>query len=152
MIAALATAQTRERQRSSSSAFHQVVTWNAGSDPVPWQAWVSAPNGSSRYRLSLVPLWAVEGGIVAIEVSVTDEKEPRTNLLGERDDKPQPFVITVEELEAGISNSTFGATRVFAVGGSKLKGHIRNSRLGRGVGNCSACDNIQALTVEFTLK
>ena len=88
-----------------------------------------------------------------MEVLLADPKYPNHNLLGERQNGvPQPFVITVEELEAGIDKSQFGAARLFSVGHSKFRVEIRGSRLGKGVGDCGDCTNIQEIGLELTLR
>lgn len=131
--------------------FNQRVTWEAGLDPRPWETAVVSPTGKEHYRLALVPLWAVEGGIVAIEILVARPERPDHNLLGRRKSHvPQRFVLTVEELERGINKSRFGAIRVFHVGRVKLRVGIEGSRLGRGVGECEDCPNIQELTAQFS--
>jgi len=110
-------------------------------------------NGRDHYRLALVPLWAVEGGIVGIEILVARPEHPDANLLGEREtDVAQPFVVTVEELESGVNKSRFGTTRYFKLDHAKLRVEIKGSRLGEGVGDCNTCKNIQELTAEFVLK
>jgi len=74
-------------------------------------------------------------------------------LLGERyNDVVQPFVITVEQLERGIKRSKFGTTRSFRVGTSKFTIKVEGSRLGKGVGDCGTCPNIQELTVTLSLR
>jgi hypothetical protein len=65
---------------------------------------------------------------------------------------PQPFVITVEELEGGIEKSRFGSTRTFRVPGANLRVAVLSSALGYGRGECRSCRNIQALTVELSLS
>ena len=137
---------------SSEIWFHKRVTWQAGREPKPWETVVVGPTGKERYRLAIIPLWAVEGGIIAIEILAAHPNHRDVNLLGERVfDTPQPFVITVEELDSGINKSRFGATRVFNVGQTKLQVKIQGSRLGRGVGDCESCKNIQELTTELAL-
>jgi hypothetical protein len=112
---------------------------------------VVSPNGKERYRLALVPLWAVEGGILGIEVLVARPEHPDDNLLGQRQsDVPQPFVVTVEDLESGINKSRFGPIRDFKLDRTTLRVEIQGSRLGEGVGECKDCKNIQELTVDFT--
>jgi hypothetical protein len=77
-------------------------------------------------------------------------EHPNDNLLGQREtDAPQPFVVTVEELESGISKSRFGATRHFKLDGSKLRVEIQGSRLGEGVDECKDCKNIQEVAVDL---
>jgi len=130
---------TSANAKSSVAWFQQRVNWQAGKEALPWEVAVASPDGKQHYRLALVPLWAVEGGIVAIEIVVARSEHPNVNLLGERKDIPQPFVITVEELEAGVSKSQFGATRVFRVGRAKLQVEIKGTRLGPGLGECQNC-------------
>jgi hypothetical protein len=109
---------------------------------------MESPDGKEHFRLALVPLWAVEGGIVAMQILVARPEHPNENLLGERDtDGPMAFVITVEELKRGIKKSRFGATRVFNLDGASLHVEILGSRLGKGVGECPTCPNIQEFTV-----
>jgi hypothetical protein len=131
----------------SAAWFQARVTWRAGEEARPWEAAVASPNGKEHYRLALVPLWAVEGGIVAIEIVVARPEHPNDNLLGERTDVPQPFVITVEELETGINKSRFGATRLFKVGQAKLRVQVKGSRIGPGLGECERC--IREFTAEI---
>lgn len=133
--------------------FQKRVTWQAGSEPRVWEAAIVSRNGRDHYRLALVPLWAVEGGIVGIEILVARQEHPDANLLGERETGvTQPFVVTVDEFKNGINKSRFGTTRYFQIGHAKLRVEITGSRLGEGVGDCNTCKNIQELTVEFVLK
>jgi len=132
--------------------FHQRVVWRAGDDPRPWKTSVASPDGKERYRLALVPLWAVEGGIVAVEILLARPEHPDDNLLGQREtDVPKPFELTVEELERGIHKSQFGAKREFKVDRLRLRVKIESVRLGKGVGICKDCSNIQELTVLLAL-
>ena len=133
--------------------FQKRVTWQAGTDPRVWESDVASPSGKQHYRLALVPLWAVEGGIVGIEILVSSPVHPDDNLLGRREnDVPQLFVITVEELENGINKSRFGAKRVFNVRRSKLRVEILSSRLSKAVGDCETCTNIQEFTAAFSFE
>jgi hypothetical protein len=103
--------------------------------------------------LALVPLWAVEGGIVGIEILLATPEHPDDNLLGSLDtDAPLPFVITVEELESGINKSQFGAKLMFNLKRAKLRVEILSSRLGDGVGDCRSCKNIQEITTAFSFE
>jgi hypothetical protein len=132
--------------------FHQRVTWRTGRDPRAWETSVASPDGKERYRLALIPLWAVEGGIVAVEILLARPEHPDDNLLGQREtDVPKPFEVTLEELERGIDKSRFGANREFNVDRLRLRVKIEGARLGKGVGDCKDCSNIQELTVLFTL-
>lgn len=112
---------------------------------------MESPDGKERYKLALAPLWAVEGGIVAIQIVVARPDQPNKNLLGERNtDGPMTFVITVEELRRGIKKSKFGTVRNFKMDGAKLCVEILGSRLGKGVGECPGCPNIQEFTAMFS--
>lgn len=138
--------------RSTANWFHKHVVWQAGKEPRIWETLIESPDKKHRYRLALIPLWAVEGGIVGMEILVARHDHPNGNLLGQREtDVPQPFVVTVEELENGISKSQFGATRNFKLDGTKLRVEIEGSRLGTGVGDCKDCKNIQELVVDLLL-
>ena len=100
--------------------------------------------------MALVPLWCVEGGTVAIEILLARPEHPDENLLGLREnDVPQPFVVTVEELESGINKSRFGANRAFKVRQAKLKIKILGSRLGT-ENCCETC--IQEFTAELSFQ
>lgn len=137
----------------SEAWFQKRVTWQAGSEPRVWEAAIVSRNGKDRYRLALIPLWAVEGGIVGFEILVAQSEHPDANLLGEREtDVEQPFVVTVEELESNFDKSRFGRTRVFKLDHAKLRVEIKGFRLGDGVGDCNTCKNIQELSAEFVLK
>src|SRR5262249_42375778 len=95
---------------SSAPWFEKRVVWQTGKEPRVWDTAIRSPDGKERYRLALIPLWAVEGGIIGMEILVARPEHSDDNLLGQREtDVPQPFVITVEELESGISKSRFGA-------------------------------------------
>jgi hypothetical protein len=135
---------------STANWFHKRVVWQAGNEPQVWETLMESPDKKLRYRLALIPLWAVEGGIVGMEILVARPEHPNDNLLGQREtDVPQPFVVTVEELESGIIKSRFGATRNFKLEGTKLRVEIQSSRLGEGVGECKDCKNIQELAVDL---
>ena len=132
--------------------YHERITWQAGSQSLPWETVVESPDGKERFRMALVPLWAVEGGIVAMQILVARPDQPNKNLLGERDtDGPMTFVITVDELQRGIKRSRFGSTRNFNLADAKLRVQILGSRLGKGVGECQDCPNIQEFTAMFSI-
>lgn len=135
----------------SSVWFQRRITWQAGGEPRVWETAIVSPNGKEHYRLALVPLWAVEGGIVGIEILLASPEHPDDNLLGRRDtDAPLPFVVTVEELESGIKKSRFGAKRDFNLKRAKLRVEILGWRLGDGIGDCGSCKNIQEITTSFS--
>ena len=137
---------------STAAWFHKRVVWQAGTGPRVWETSVVSPDGKQHYRLALIPLWAMEGGIAGIEILLARPEHPDDNLLGQREtDVPQPFVVTVEELERGINKSPCGATRDFKLDRTTLRVEIQGSRLGKGVGECPNCRNIQELTINFVL-
>jgi hypothetical protein len=83
---------------------------------LPWKTTIKNPNGQGDYRLVLQSLWAVEGGIVALEIVVARPGQPDVNVLGERQNGVEyPFVITVEELENGLARSKFGVVRTLQI-------------------------------------
>jgi hypothetical protein len=135
----------------SDVLFRGRVTLQARNRPQVWETVVVSPNGKEHLRLALVPLWCVEGGIVAFEILVASPEQPDQNLLGVREnDVPQPFVITVEELESGINKSRFGANRAFKLRQGKLKIKILGSQLGNEGCECGNC--IQELTAELSFQ
>ena len=137
---------------SAATWFHKRVVWQVGKEPRVWETKIVSPDGKEHFRLALIPLWVVEGGIVGIEILVARPEHPDDNLLGQRDaDVPQPFVVTVEELERGINKSPCGAMRNFKLDRTTLQVEIRRSRLGEGVGECQNCKKIQELTIDFEL-
>jgi hypothetical protein len=134
----------------------QRASWVAGREASPWRTTLCDNGGRERYALTLQPLWAVEGGIVALEIVLGRPSAPAENVLGEREmNVPQPFVITVEDLERGLEKSPFAANRTFRIPGAPrrtLRVHILESRLGRGRSNCPDCATIEALTADLTVE
>jgi TonB family protein len=135
----------------------QRIEWKYGKEGIAWKTTIKSPNGQSEYQLKLQPLWAVEGGVVALEIVVARPNQPDANVLGEREtDIEYPFVITVEELENGLEHSKFGAVRNLAADGIALKVKIEHFRLGKGVGSgsvyCAKCKNLQELSVWMTVE
>jgi len=105
----------------------------------------------------LQPLWAVEGGVVALEIVVARPEHPDVNLLGEREKGTEyPFVVTVEELERGLAHSKFGAVRKLQVENIGLHVKIERFRLGKGVASGSTyrsnCSNLQELSMWITVE
>lgn len=131
------------------------VQWQEGKEAMPWSTALPALDGKESYRLTLRPLWAVEGGIVAMEIVLARPDYPDENLLGQREtDAAQPFVITVEELAAGIERSKFGAKRVFqlpAPDRATLRVEVLASDLRRGQGGCANCLAIRSLTLDLAV-
>ena len=137
--------------------FNRRVTWKYGKEGLAWRTAIKNPIGQSEYQLELQPLWAVEGGVIALEIVVERPQQPDANLLGERENGIEyPFVITVEELEKGLAHSKFGAVRRMQVGDLALNVKIERFRLGKGVGSlstyCSKCSNLQELSLRITVE
>jgi hypothetical protein len=137
--------------------FNQRVTWKYGKEGLAWKTTIKKSNGQAEYQLILQPLWAVEGGVVALEIVVARPKQPGVNLLGKRENGIEyPFVITVEELERGLAHSKFGTARKLQVDDIALNVKIERFRLGKGVGSgstyCSNCSNLQELSVWITAE
>jgi hypothetical protein len=122
-----------------------------------WKTAIKAPNRQAEYQLVLQPLWALEGGVVALEIVVAHPKQPDVNLLGERKNGVEhPFVITFEELERGLAFSKFGTIRKLQVDDIAVTVKIDGFRLGKGVGSgstfCSNCSNLQELSLRITVE
>jgi hypothetical protein len=138
---------------TNESRYHRHVVWLAGKEPRALVTSIISPDREEQFTLAISPLWAVEGGIVALEILATRPERPHDNLLGHyKVDVPQPFVVTVEELEGGLSQSRFGRVRYFKLEGATLRVEIEAFRLGEGVGDCKDCKNIQELTVDFAFE
>jgi hypothetical protein len=94
--------------------FNQRVTWKYGKEGLEWKTVIKSPHGQGEYQLVLSPLWAVEGGVIAIEIVIARPAQPNVNLLGERENGVEyPFVITVEELKKRVAKSSAGSARIF---------------------------------------
>ncbi|MGA3054114.1 MAG: hypothetical protein ABSD63_07890 [Candidatus Korobacteraceae bacterium] len=137
--------------------FNQRVTWKYGKEGLEWKTVLRNPRGQGEYQLVLTPLWAVEGGVVAVEIVIARPAQPNINLLGERQNGVEyPFVITVEELQKGVAKSKFGAVRNFQVESIVLRVNIESFRLGQGVGSgstfCEECKNIQELSMDISVE
>jgi hypothetical protein len=135
--------------KSNTFWFQEHVTWKAGAEPRRWETDVTSPNEKQHYRLTLIPLWCMEGGIVGMEFHVARPDAPDHNLLGDRTEAEQPFVITVEDLQRGIDRSRFGAVRSFRLGTTKFRLAIEGSRLGPQACCSETC--IQELTVQISV-
>ena len=136
--------------------FDQRITWKYGTEGLPWTTILKNPDGPTEYQLILRPLWALEGGVIALEIVVARPAQPEVNLLGERENGVEyPFVITVEELKKGVKKSKFGAVRNFQVDNLSVRVKIEGSRLGRGVGSlstyCAKCPNLQELSLQISV-
>ena len=134
--------------------YQKRIVWKYGADAGIMETTSNSPDKDEQYQFGLVPLWSVEGGVIAMEILVANPEHPKDNLLGTRDNSPHPFVIEVKELRHGINGSRFGATRRFDLGQTNLIVKIDGSRLGKGVGSgaiyCKDCDNIQEFAAEFS--
>jgi len=137
--------------------FSQRIEWKYGKEGVAWKMNIKSPNGQREYQLALQPLWALEGGVVAVEIVVARPGKTDANILGERENGVEyPFVITVKELENGLEHSKFGAERNLEADGIALNVKIEHFRLGKGLGSgstyCSKCKNLQELSVWISVK
>jgi hypothetical protein len=137
--------------------FSQRVTWSYGKEGLPWKTTIKNPNGPGQYLLVLRPLWALEGGVVALEIVVASPSQPDVNILGKRKNGvASPFVITVGELQKGLARSKFEATRMLQADGVAVDVKIEHFRLGEGVGSlstyCADCKNLQELSMWITVK
>lgn len=137
--------------------FNQRVSWKYGKEGLEWKTVIKNPRGRGEYQLALSPLWAVEGGVIAVEIVMARPAQPNVNLLGQRQMGVEyPFVITVEELQKGVAKSKFGTARNFQVENILLRVNIERSRLGRGVGSgstfCRECKNIQELSMRISVE
>jgi hypothetical protein len=138
--------------------WEQTIRWNivenAGTGP--WESPIRDFDGHERFRLALIPLWAVEGGVTAFEIALATAENPRVNLLGERQlDGPQAIVIDVRDLKRGIARSKFGRRRSFDVpmgGDSRLEVTVLGARLGKGAGMCDKCANVQELRATVAVR
>ena len=136
--------------KSNDFWFQERVNWKAGTEPRRWETDVTSPNEKQHYRLTLIPLWCMEGGIHGMEFRVARPEDPERNLLGERNGAAQPFVITVEDLQNGIDRSRFGAVRSFRLGATQFRLAIEGSRLGPEACCSETC--IQELAVQISLR
>ena len=137
--------------------FSQRVAWKYGKEGLAWKTTIKSPNGQREYRLILQPLWVVEGGVAALEIVVARPGQSDVNILGERENGVEyPFVITVKELETGLTHSKFGAERRLQADDIALNIKIERFRLGKGLGSgstyCSNCKNLQELSVWITVE
>jgi hypothetical protein len=136
--------------------FDQRITWRCGKEGAAWKTTVADRAGKTEYELALQPLWAAEGGVIAMEIVVSLPSQPDKNLLGDRQNRVEyPFVITVDELTKGLAKSKFGTVRSFQADDLSLRVVIEGSRLGSGVGSgstfCPECPNIQELSIRISV-
>jgi hypothetical protein len=132
--------------------FSQRIAWKYGKEGLAWKTTINRPNGQEEYQLSLQPLWALEGGVVALEIVVARKGQPDVNILGKRENGVEyPFVITVKELKNGLAHSKFGAVRRLLADDIALNIKIEHLRLGSGLGSgstyCSKCKNLQEISM-----
>jgi hypothetical protein len=140
--------------QSGAIWYQKRIVWKYGADAGVLETTNNGPDKGEQYQFGLVPLWSVEGGVIAMEILVSNSEHPNDNLLGPRDNSPHPFVVEVKELRHGINGSRFSATRRFDLERTNVIVKIKGSRLGKGVGcgsiYCKDCDNIQEFTAEFS--
>jgi hypothetical protein len=56
--------------------FNQRVTWRYGKEGLAWNTEIKNQNGQAEYQLKLQPLWAVEGGVLALEIVIARPQKP----------------------------------------------------------------------------
>jgi hypothetical protein len=131
---------------SAATWFHKRVVWQARKEPRVWETKIVSPDGKEHFRLALIPLWAVEGGIVGIEILLARPEHPDDNMLGQRDtDVSQPFVVTVEELEHGINKSPCGSTRDFRLDRTTLRVEVQGLVLEKASANVGTARTFKSL-------
>ena len=115
--------------------FSQRIAWKYGKEGLAWKTTINRPNGQEQYQLSLQPLGALEGGVVALDIVVARPGQPDVNILGKRENGVEyPFVITVKELKNGLVRSKFGAERKLLADDIALNIKIEHFRLGKRLG------------------
>lgn len=137
--------------------FNQRVTWRYGKEGAPWKTNIKSPDRERQYQLALLPLWALEGGVVGIEIVVARPQEPDVNLLGERKKGVEyPFVIMVGELERGLARSKFGKERTLHADDMILDVKVDRFRFGKGLGSgstyCSRCNNLRQISMWIAVR
>lgn len=137
--------------------FSQRVTWSYGKEGSPWTATISSPDRKTHYLLTLRPLWAVEGGVIALEIVLAKPSRPDVNILGQRARGVEsPFVITVGDLQKGLARTKFGTQRTFQVDDILLDVKVGRFHLGKGVGSlstyCADCKNLRELSMWVTIE
>lgn len=139
--------------------WEQTIRWdvNANADTGAWESPVRDSDGHEHLRVSLIPLWSVEGGVVAFEIVLALPENPRVNLLGQRQlGVPQATVIDAKDLQRGTARSPFGKHRSFEVATGEPRGRLEvtvlRSRLGKGAGTCDGCPNIQELSARVAFR
>jgi hypothetical protein len=137
--------------------WQQTIRWDirVNADTGPWESAILDAAGRERYRVALIPLWAVEGGVTAFEIALTSLETPSVNLLGaRRPGQDVAFVIEVSELKRGLGRSAFGSRRSFEIpggAGNMLEVSVLGSRLGKGAGICDQCPNVQELRATISI-
>jgi len=113
----------------------QRIAWKYGKEGLAWKTTINRPNGQEQYQLSLQPLGALEGGVVALDIVVARPGQPDVNILGKRENGVEyPIVITVKELKNGLVRSKFGAGRKLLADDIALNIKIEHFRLGKRLG------------------
>lgn len=137
--------------------FSQVAQVRGGgsADATAWEARLLDGVRRQVYTIGLVPLHAVEGGVVGFELVLLREGDSERNLLGERagfDDRckcyPEtPSTVNIGYVKTGKLHSQFGLVRRFPLPrrGGVLTWEILDFQTGNGVGSCAACLRFESL-------
>jgi hypothetical protein len=157
VLPACASAQ-RGRLREASHDVH-IVGGNAGRG---WHESVLDRRGRERLHVGLVPLFAVEGGVVSVELVLSRDEALQGNLLGQRSGysescgcyPEQPFVVDISHVGMGIAKSRFGSVRRFPIPKTRavLVFNIQSVDVGHGVGMCDSCPRIESLDATVSIR
>jgi hypothetical protein len=136
--------------------FNQRVTWKYGKEGLEWKTVIRNPRGQGEYQLVLSPLWAVEGGVIAVEIVIAPGAA-ECEFAGREGKWPRiPLRDNCRGTSKGVAKSKFGALRNFQVENIVLRVNIESFRRGRelgsGSGFCRECKNIQELSMRISVE
>lgn len=89
--------------------FNQQVKWTYGKEGVAWKTTIENPNSPAEYQLTLQPLWAVEGGVIALEVVLARPQQPDVNLLGERENEEAAVLLPFSDMGTDARRTRIGS-------------------------------------------
>ena len=132
------------------------VTWKYGKEGLEWKTVIRNPRGQGEYQLVLSPLWAVEGGVIAVEIVIAPGAA-ECESAGREGKWPRiPLRDNCRGTSKGVAKSKFGALRNFQVQNIVLRVNIESFRRGRGLGSgsgfCRECKNIQELSMRISVE
>ena len=119
-------------------------------------------DGQARFHVAIIPLHAVEGGIVGFELVVVHSRDDQENLLGERSSFSEecrcypegPFDIDIAYVHEGVLKSRFGDVRTLPLPdhAGTLTWTIVDFASGQGVGSCPTCSNFKSIHTRVDIK